>query len=215
MAGTTITDYDSLQTRIADYMARGDLTEQIPDFIRLAEDRMNDLLRVAQMEQRDRATLEAGDPFRPLPSDFLAVRTLGIVGRRPMSYMDPTGIEERYAGAGSGVPEAYTIIGRDLKFAPTPGGGYEVELVYYGRIPNLGVPNDQGEPVTSNWVLAERPGLYLYGALLEAAPFMGADERLPTWERMFSAGVEALKAADQRARYNGAPLVMRTGTRNV
>ena len=43
------TDYTTLQATIADYLARSDLTTQIPEFIRLAEDRLLRDLRIRQM----------------------------------------------------------------------------------------------------------------------------------------------------------------------
>jgi hypothetical protein len=40
------TDYATLQTTIANYLARSDLTATIPEFIRLAEDRLSRDLRI-------------------------------------------------------------------------------------------------------------------------------------------------------------------------
>ncbi len=43
------TDYTTLQATIASYLARSDLTATIPEFIRLAEDRLSRDLRIRQM----------------------------------------------------------------------------------------------------------------------------------------------------------------------
>ncbi len=43
------TDYTTLQATIASYLARSDLTTTIPEFIRLAEDRLSRDLRIRQM----------------------------------------------------------------------------------------------------------------------------------------------------------------------
>jgi hypothetical protein len=45
----SFTTYAELQTTIAGYLARSDLTTQIPDFIRLAEIRLRRDLRIRQM----------------------------------------------------------------------------------------------------------------------------------------------------------------------
>ena len=45
----SFTSYSDLQTAIAGYLARTDLTTQIPDFIRLAETRLRRDLRIRQM----------------------------------------------------------------------------------------------------------------------------------------------------------------------
>ena len=44
-----ITTYAELQTAIGDWLNRADLDQKIPDFIRLAESTLNDVLRSADM----------------------------------------------------------------------------------------------------------------------------------------------------------------------
>jgi hypothetical protein len=44
-----ITNYTDLKATVADYLARTDLTTQIPDFITLAENRLRRDLRLRQM----------------------------------------------------------------------------------------------------------------------------------------------------------------------
>ena len=56
-----ITTYATLQTAIANFLARSDLTAQIPDFITMAEARMNRELETRAQEKRSTATLVAGD----------------------------------------------------------------------------------------------------------------------------------------------------------
>ena len=45
----SLTNYSDLKTSVANYLARTDLTDQIPDFIRLAEYRMRREVRIRQM----------------------------------------------------------------------------------------------------------------------------------------------------------------------
>jgi len=45
-----ITDYASLQAEVAGWLARADLTSQIPTFIQLAEARFNRDVRVREMQ---------------------------------------------------------------------------------------------------------------------------------------------------------------------
>ena len=45
-----ITNYTELQSALADYLIRSDLTARIPDFIALCEGRLNRTLRVRDME---------------------------------------------------------------------------------------------------------------------------------------------------------------------
>ena len=45
----SLSTYSDLQTSIANYLARSDLTSQIPDFITFAENRLRRELRIRQM----------------------------------------------------------------------------------------------------------------------------------------------------------------------
>ena len=54
------TSYANLKTNIASYLARTDLTEQIPMFISLAEKRLNRDLRLRQMLQQSTFSLTSG-----------------------------------------------------------------------------------------------------------------------------------------------------------
>ena len=56
-----LTNYADLQATIAQYLARSDLTDQIPTFIRLAEDRLRRELRIRPMLKVATATLEQGE----------------------------------------------------------------------------------------------------------------------------------------------------------
>ena len=72
------TSYTTLKSTIADYLARSDLTSQIPDFITLAENRLRRDLRIRQMLKYVTTNTVAGDGTVALPSDFLAMRDLHI-----------------------------------------------------------------------------------------------------------------------------------------
>ena len=79
------TDYTTLQATIADYLARSDLTTQIPEFIRLAEDRLLRDLRIRQMIKVATADTTAGDATVSLPSDFVAMKDLHLQGNPPQT----------------------------------------------------------------------------------------------------------------------------------
>src|SRR5262245_10780943 len=64
-----ISTYSELQTAVANWLNRTDLTERIPEFVALAEAQMNRRLRVRQMVTRAEATLASA--FVDVPSDML------------------------------------------------------------------------------------------------------------------------------------------------
>lgn len=58
-----LTTYSDLQSAVASYLARSDLTSQIPDFIRLAEIRLRRELRIRQMLRSVTTTTTGGDDY--------------------------------------------------------------------------------------------------------------------------------------------------------
>jgi len=72
-----INTYATLQTAVANWLDRSDLTDRIPEFIALAEARMNRVLRLAIMLNVDETTLGgatalvAGTRDYALPSGYL------------------------------------------------------------------------------------------------------------------------------------------------
>ena len=74
--------------------------------------------------------------------------------------------------------------------APTPDQTYPWETLYY-RLPAL---LDQTN--TQNWITQYAPHVLLYRTLLECAPFIKNDERIPTWQSLYEDGIQALGAED-------------------
>jgi len=65
------TSYSDLKTTVASYLARSDLTTVIPDFVRLAEERLRRDIRTRQMLVVAIATTTGGGSTVGLPTDFL------------------------------------------------------------------------------------------------------------------------------------------------
>lgn len=205
----SFTSYSDLQTAIAGYLARSDLTTQIPDFIRLCEVRLRRDLRIRQMLKSVTTSTTASDSTVELPSDFLEARDFVIVGNpvQPLNYMSPSLFNRNARAADSGKPIDYTILANDFQLAPIPDAVYTAKLLYFAAPAFLSSSN------TSNVFLANCPDLLVYGSLLEAEPWLMNDARLQTWGTMFNRGLASLTTSDQQGQYSGVPLVMTTTTR--
>jgi hypothetical protein len=79
-------DLAGLQASIARWMNRTDLTEAIPDFILLAEARIQSDLRVRQMVTTDTLTTTTDEPKVALPADWLEFKAVTYAGK-PLEYM--------------------------------------------------------------------------------------------------------------------------------
>ena len=195
--------FAGLKATIADYLNRDDLTSVIPSFITLAEAKFNRKLRTRQMVKRANGQIESA--FFAYPSDWLQAKEFQLNTNpivRLQFVTEAYGDElkaNRYVSIGQ--PAYYTITGTPLEFIPAPDSTYSAELTYYAKIPALSDSN------TSNWLLAYAPDLYLYGALLEAAPYLKDDERLAVWSQMYINSIGDIEVADQRASVSSTPLV--------
>jgi hypothetical protein len=195
--------FSGLKTTIADYLNRDDLTSTIPTFITLAEAKFNRKLRMRQMIKRATATIDT--QYFAYPADWLQAKEF-ILNTNPITYMefvtDKQSNELRQNQIiAVGKPKYYSIIGTQIEVIATPDSSYTGELTYYAKITALSDSN------TSNWLLAYAPDLYLYGALLEATPYLKDDERLGTWSQLYANTLSDMEVADQRASVSSTPVV--------
>lgn len=202
----SFTSYSDLQTTIAGYLARSDLTTQIPDFIRLAETRLRRDLRIRQMLKSVTTQTVAADSTVELPSDFLEVRDFVVVGNPvvPLNYYSPSAFNRNTRSWESGKPKDYTVLATDFQLAPIPDSNYTVKLFYFAA------PTFLSDSNTSNAFLANTPDALLYGALLEAAPYLMDDARINTWGTMFDRAMASITRSDEQGQYSGVPLAMQT-----
>jgi hypothetical protein len=204
-----ITTYSDLKTAVANYLARTDLTDQIPDFIRFAEIRLRRDLRIRQMLKTVTTTTTGGDNTVELPADFLEIRDFIVQTNpvQPLDYMSPSIFSRNARRTESGKPIDYTIMATDFMLAPIPDTNYTLEMIYYASPAFLSTSN------TTNVFINTCPDALLYGALLEAEPYIMNDARLQTWSSMYGRAIEALKISDDRSQYSGVPLSMQTSMR--
>jgi hypothetical protein len=199
----SISTYSELQTAIANFLARSDLTAQIPDFIKLAESRMSRELETRSQEKRAQATVAAGDEFVALPTDMREVRQVKLTTNpnTVLEYRSPVSLDNEYGGS-SGKPQAYSIVGSEMKFRPVPDANYTAEIIYVGDITALSDSN------ATNNVLSRHPDAYLSGALAEAYTYLMDEQRAAVYDGKFSRAIEEIKRDEQRAHYGTGTLQM-------
>lgn len=198
--------FTGLKAEIADWLNRQDLAAQIPTFIRLFEAQAERNLRTRQMVVRATASLSA--QFTQLPGDFLSLVNVQLntldPPRPPLNYA-PMGEIDRIRAQfpSGGRPTDYSIVGDSIEVAPVPNATYEIEIIYHKTLSRL------SDSTASNWLLASHPDLYLYGSLMQAAPYLKNDERVPMWRDAVQTLMDDLRVADERATKSGVPLKAR------
>jgi hypothetical protein len=201
--------YSDLQTSIANYLARSDLTSIIPDFITLAENRLRRELRIRQMLKSVTTATVANDATVELPSDFLEIRDFVVMTNpiQPLSYSSPSSLSNDPRTSEVGVPKSYTILASEFQVAPAPDGVYTLKLLYYAAPAYLSSNN------TTNVFLTTAPDGLLYGALVEAEPYLMNDARINTWGSMYDRAISSLIKSDEEGQYSGVPLAMKLTAR--
>jgi hypothetical protein len=185
------------------------LSAVIPDFIRFAELRLARDIRTRKMLKSATANMVAGDERLSLPTDFLEVRNLYTQGnpRMPVTYLSPSAFTRDARADESGLPVFYTVLASEFQFAPQPDAAYVLEILYYAQPAVLSGSN------SSNVFLANYPDALLYGALIEAEPYLINDARSGTWATLYDRAVKNISDADQGGEYSGIPLQMKLTSR--
>jgi hypothetical protein len=150
-----------------------------------------------------------GSAHVPLPSGYLAGRDI-YIDTDPRDYLDyivPDEMNRLYPLSTTLRPRAYTIEADAIRFAPAPDQTYYCRFLFYKKFSALAT-------ASTNWLMTNAPGVYLYGTLLEAAPFIANDERIPVWAGLYRAACDGLQRQDERDRHSGSQLTMRTQHRN-
>ena len=201
------TSYDNLKTNIADYLARNDLNDKIPMFVALAEKRLNRDLRLRQTLQQSTYTLDSGFEV-PTPSDFLEMKDIHI-DANPIVNLNFKTVSQFYRldnVSGSGNPINYTLVSNNFVLAPRPTGSSTINMTYY-KIPKI-----LSDTNASNEYLDVCPDLLLYAALVESAPFLMNDERLTTWEALYTRGLTSITKSDEQSEFPAQPLAVQITT---
>ena len=202
-----ISTYSELQTAVANWLDRDDLTARIPEFIALAEARFNRILRLRSMEAKYTANTVAGQRNLALPANYIQMRNFQVNSNplTTLSYVTPEIYDSLWGGSTSGTPKFYTILANEVSFGPIPGSVMEVEMLFYKKFDSLSVTN------TTNWLITNAPDIYLYGSMLEAEPFIMNDERVPLWATALERAVTDMQEQDNKDRHSGSALrVMNT-----
>ena len=137
----------------------------------------------------------------PLPSNYLQMRQVFLEGdvRRALDYRTPEQLNDTYTT--SGKPYFFTVEGEYIRFDREVDDDYQVKVFYYKKFTALSGGSD------TNWLLTNSPGVYLYGALIEAMPFTRNDKRMELWYQAFTAAINGLVKADKTDRFSGSSLV--------
>lgn len=191
-----ITTYAQLQSSIADWIARSDLTPTIPDFIVLAEARLKRGLSGTAFERETTLTANplAANPRRlTLPTDFVEPVKLEIVESSGITLLTPqTPVSMGYS-ADVGRPAAWCINGDYIDLDRPVDAAYSLNFRYRWKLA-------LSDASPTNWLLEEYPDLYLSASLAEAYRYTKNPEGAALWDQRASAQIVDINSVVARSK---------------
>jgi len=195
-------DYNSLTAQIREYAKRNDdfFTNQIPNFINQGVNRIYSEAQNIGFEKIVEGNLEQGNPLLDKPADWKETISFAITddrGASPLTtFLFLRSLEFCKSfwpdNTATAMPTFYAnyLAYQQFYFAATPDYAYPFQLIYLS-LPLFNADNPE------NFLTQRYPSLLLYACILEAAPFLKDDERIPVFEALYS---RALKSINQDSR---------------
>ena len=199
-----ISTYTELQTAVANWLGRSDLTSRIPEFVTLAQARINRQVRSKLMETKS-TSISINAEYVNVPTDFLQVKNFYITDS-PRSNLEPADsayMTDTYKT--SDRPKYYSVEGTQFRFSPAPAGTYTATLLYYAKPATLVTTTQE-----TNSLFPTNADLYLYATLLEAVAFIGDQPNVPLWKAGYDEALANLNSQSGGWRHGG-PLTTRPG----
>lgn len=175
-------DYNELATSIANWTARSDLGELIPDFVRLAEVDIALDLKLQALNKEYQFTTVIGQKKYALPADFLSIIRVSDSNDVPINQVSPDGGLVELTGyihlttSGYYIENGYFV----LNIAPSEAKG--IKLFYIPKSLDLNT-------TSTNDILIKYPNIYLYCCLSKAAEYTKDESRMQYWTAKYQASV--------------------------
>ena len=202
-----LSTYTGLLAAVAGWLGRSDLTSQIPDFVTLAQARINRQVRAQAMETKS-ASFSINAEYVNVPNDFLEVRHFYITSTNPdriLTYKPPDHMTSDAPADNTDIPGYYAVVGTQFRFSPAPAATYTATLVYYAKPATLATTTQE-----TNSLFPTNADLYLYATLLEAVGFIGDQPNVPLWKAGYDEALANVNRAANTSRYGGS-MAMRPG----
>lgn len=195
----SLTTYAELQTAVASWMHRTDMTSVIPDLITLGEKRIFREVRCKAMESTLTGTIANG--VVAVPSDYLALKFARIVGT-PVSQLVGASASQIYSRyplrSSDGKPKMIGREGSNFIFGPYPDSDYDIAGIYYAKPESIAT--------SVNALFTESPELYLFASLSEAGAFVNNEKSLVKWQAKYKEIVDLLNSESDEETGSGGQM---------
>jgi hypothetical protein len=214
---STYVNYSSLVADVTNYLERGGssssdptVAAQVPRLINAAERKLAQVLKLlGQIESfTDPTGLAANLPIIQKPDRWRQTVSMNY-GAGTLQNFRVTLLPRSLEYCNSYWPDrtqiAPPLFYADYDFShwlitPTPDISYPLEVVAYMQ-PQYLDSNNQ-----NNFWTFYTPNALLYGTLLEAAPFLKNDDRIPVWKGFWDLEIQTLQTQDLQRQFDRAAM---------
>jgi hypothetical protein len=193
--------YTSLIATVKAYLDRNDaqVIAQIPTFISLAHEKICRESKNIGFEVYVIGNLTSGVSVMPKPSrwrksiSFNCGDSVDNPINRTVLFLRSYEFCRSYwpDDAKTEMPKFYSDYGyKHLLISPTPDKDYPFEYCY------LEMPQPLSQGFQQNWLTEFAPDLLLYAVLVQTAPYLKDDQRLPMWEQQYEKSLMGLNGLD-------------------
>lgn len=201
-----VTSYTTLLTAVSDYLNRADLTTFIPGFVQNWEERF-----FRQPKNFGRWMEVSADPVIAsgviaVPAAYLGLKYAYVSGN-PSSRLDRVSINQLYGtyprGSSPSLPFWIAREGASFVFGPVPDDDYTIHILYWAKQTLM---RSFAADAAAHWIIVNAPDMALYGALLEASPFLLNDDRVPLWAAAYDVAVSDYRDLQKEEDVSGSPV---------
>ena len=226
-----------IETKVAEWLNREDLTLIIPTWLDFV---MRELERMYNFSYMSKPAVlnDVSTYLAPLPADYKAIKSAFVLDgngdRQPLMKTISRYAFSQFPGASNpNIPEMIAVVNygsvpgtatgfwsaglypdgadgealtedssRVLLIRPTPDATYDFEITYYAKSSAIS---------DSHWLVINAPDVLLYGALVESAPYLKDDPRIPVWETKMNSRVMEILREDNKEKFDGSPQYVKSG----
>lgn len=199
-----ITSYSTLLTEVAGWLVRSDLTAAIPGFVQNFEERFYRDKRNYGPWMHTALSVSIATTAT-VPSDYLALKIAYLNGQAtaPLQAVSLEQLLQKYPRTGSGLPKWIARDGENFVFGPVPSGGHTLNGTYIAKPVAL---RSFAADAAAHWLVVNAPDLLLYGALMEAQPYVMNDKRYPLWQAKYSEALDSYRSLMREQGISGGSL---------
>ena len=201
-----MTDFADFKAQIAEWANRQDWSDAlVTSFVRMAESKLNQELRVALMIQMDDGIITSR--CAQLPDDWLAmdlVRVANENGADGFLTARYKARDEFFNQRDTHTWMYYAMVGATIFFGGTPDpiDGTEYKIAYYGEVPVF-------SDTQTSWVYTKHPNLFLSAAMMHAfLHAVGEEQNAANSKQLAEDMIQKLNAAHLGAKASGSRVTM-------